>query len=86
MATRADRREAGEARADRTQFPGISKPGLTTVKGIALSTQVRDAASFKDLANRTQQALDEMQELVNRRLNELSVYIDQTGAQKRDVG
>ena len=86
MATRADRREPGEARADRDGFPAVSKPGLTTLKGIALSTRVDNATSVRDLAVRTQQALDELQVVISRRFNELSVYVDQTGAQKRDVG
>jgi len=38
------------------------------------------------LAVRTQAALDELESKVSRRLNELSVYLDQTGEQKRDVG
>ena len=68
------------------RFPGVSKPGLTTLKGITLSTRVDDAITVRDLAARTQQALDELQVVVSRRLNELSVYVDQTGAQKRNVG
>ena len=86
MTTRADRREAGEVREDRKKYPGISKPGLTTIRGIALSTKVAGARSVSELAFLTQQALEEMQIQVNRRINELSVYVDQTGAQKRDVG
>jgi len=86
VATRADRREPGEAREDRRKFPGVKKPGLTTLKGITLSTRVDDATNVRDLAVRTQQALDELQVVISRRLNEMSVYLDQTGAQKRDVG
>ena len=86
MTTRADRREIGEARDDRRRFPGVSKPGLTRLKGISISTKVADATSVRDLAIRTQNALDELQVQLTRRLNELSVYVDQTGAQKRDVG
>ena len=86
MTTRADTREPGEAREDRKSFPGISRPGLTTVKGVSISTQVADAKSVRELAFMTQQALSELLVAVNRRLNEISVYVDQTGAQKRDVG
>ena len=85
MTTRADRREPGEARADRLEFPGVSRPGLTTLKGITLSTKVAESRSVRELAIKTQQALDELQVVISRRLNELSVYVDQTGAQKRDV-
>ena len=86
MTTRADRREPGEARDDRKKFPGIKQPGRTTLKGISISTRVDNATNVRDLAIRTQQALDELQVAVSRRLNEMSVYLDQTGAQKRDVG
>ena len=86
MTTRADRRDIGETRADREKFPGVSQPGRTTLKGISLSTRVDDATNVRDLAVRTQQALDELIFVTSRRLNELSVYLDQTGAQKRDVG
>ena len=71
---------------DRMKFPGVSKPGLTTLKGIALSTDVSGASSVRELAARTQAALDELQVVLTRRLDEMSVYIDQTGAQKRDAG
>jgi hypothetical protein len=64
----------------------VSQPGRTTLKGIAISTRVDDATNVRDLAVRTQQALDELIVVTSRRLNELSVYLDQTGAQKRDVG
>lgn len=86
MTTRADRREIGEVRDDREKFPGVSQPGLTIIKGVSISTKVSDATSVRDLATRTQLALDELQVSISRRINELSVYIDQTGAQKRDVG
>jgi hypothetical protein len=86
MTTRADRREPGEARMDRDKFPGVSRPGLTTLKGVSISTKVADSTNVRDLAVRTQAALDELVVVLSRRLNELSVYIDQTGAQKRDVG
>ena len=86
MSTRADRKEVAETRADRVQFPGVSQPGRTVMKGISLSTRVEDATNVRDLAVRTQAALDELENKVSRRLNELSVYLDQTGEQKRDVG
>lgn len=86
MTTRADRKEVPATRQDRVGFPGVSQPGRTTLKGISLSTRVDGATSVRDLAIRTQDALDEMVNTVSRRLNEMSVYMDQTGEQKRDVG
>ena len=86
MTTRADRKDVPETRKDRERFPGVSQPGRTTLKGISLSTRVDGATSLSDLTARTQAALDELVVVVSRRLNELSVYTDQTGAQKRDVG
>ena len=86
MTTRLDKREAGEARQDRDAFPGISQPGRTTLKGVSISTQVSGAENLRDLAFLTQKALDELVIAVSRRLNEISVYVDQTGAQKRDAG
>lgn len=86
MTTRSDRKEVAETRADRLQFPGVSQPGRTTLKGISISTKVQGSRSLRELELKTQAALDELVNNVSRRLNELSVYIDQTGEQKRDVG
>ena len=86
MVTRADRKEVPATRQDRVKFPGVSQPGRTTLKGISLSTRVDQSKSLRELATKTQDALDELESKVSRRLNELSVYLDQTGEQKRDVG
>jgi len=86
MATRSDRPDIAETREDRLQFPGISQPGRTTLKGVSISTKVQGATSVSELASKTQLALDELVNAVSRRLNEISVYVDQTGAQKRDAG
>ena len=86
MATRADRPDLAETRADRRQFPGISQPGRTTLKGVSISTDVSACTTVRELATCTQQALDELVNAVSRRLNEISVYVDQTGEQKRDAG